>query len=141
MKKVLLAGLVAFGLMVSPAVMAAEEAPKEVAGATTVDTDKVLEMIEDTEGLVIIDARKDADRATGWIEDSIHIVNTNVTPETLAEAIPAKDTPVIFYCNGPKCGRSSNATGKAVEAGYTNLYYYFGGMAHWTEAGLPLVKE
>ncbi|MFZ2619810.1 MAG: rhodanese-like domain-containing protein, partial [Alphaproteobacteria bacterium] len=106
----------------------------------TIDSEKLLEMMGSMTDLVVIDARKDADYQTGWIEGAKHIQNTDVTPETLAAAIPTKETPVAFYCNGPKCGRSSDAALKAIAAGYTKVYYFFGGMAEWSEAGLPTVK-
>ena len=56
----------------------------------------------------------------------------------LAEAVPAKDAPVLFYCNGLSCGRAANAAQKAVDWGYSNVYYYALGMDEWRELGLPL---
>lgn len=142
MKHLFLAMAVMVTSMLGVAAVHAEgDAPKEVAGATTVDTDKVLEMIEGTEGLVIIDSRKDADYQSGWIEGAVHLVNTDTNTETLAKVIATKETPAMFYCNGAKCLRSSDAVKKAAEAGYTNLFYYYGGMADWKEAGMPVVTK
>ena len=140
MKKLMTLMLMVAGLIVGTSAMAKEAAPSSVDGATTVDTAKVLEMMEEMEGLVVIDARKETDFTAGHIDGAIRLVNTEVSEETLAAVVPAKDHPVIFYCNGPKCGRSSDATAKAVAAGYTNLHYYYGGIAAWKEEGLPLVQ-
>lgn len=49
-----------------------------------------------------------------------------------------KTTPIVFYCQGPQCWESYNAALRARDAGYTNIYWYRGGLEAWTLAGLPL---
>lgn len=139
MKKITVLMMMLASLVVGTAI-AKEDAPKEVAGATTVDTEQVLEMMETLDNLVVIDARKDTDFAAGHIDGAIKLTNTDVSADTLAEVLDGLENPVIFYCNGPKCGRSSDAAKRAIEAGYTNVYYYYGGIASWKEEGLPLVQ-
>ena len=46
--------------------------------------------------------------------------------------------PLIFFCLGANCWESYNAVLRANAAGYTQLYWYRGGLAAWQEAGLPM---
>jgi PQQ-dependent catabolism-associated CXXCW motif protein len=45
--------------------------------------------------------------------------------------------PVVFYCEGPQCWESYNAALRARDAGYTNVYWYRGGLEAWAMASLP----
>lgn len=47
--------------------------------------------------------------------------------------------PVILYCSDPMCWLSYNAALRVVAAGYTNVYWYRGGLHAWQMAGLQLV--
>lgn len=113
-------------------------APSSIEGAITVNTEEVIELIDELDDLVVIDSRKDKDFNAGHIEDSVHLINTNTNAETLAEVLATKDTPVMFYCNGERCGRAAKAVVHAVEAGYTKVYYFYRGMGEWKESGLPI---
>jgi len=54
--------------------------------------------------------------------------------------LPAdKETRLIFYCNGLKCGKSKRSATKASTLGYRYLFVYEEGMPVWEEAGLPIV--
>jgi PQQ-dependent catabolism-associated CXXCW motif protein len=48
------------------------------------------------------------------------------------------DTPIIVYCSDPQCWLSYNGALRAIAAGYTNVYWYRGGLQAWQMAGLPL---
>ena len=48
-----------------------------------------------------------------------------------------KSYPVVFYCQGPQCWESYNAALRARDAGYTNVYWYRGGLEAWAMANLP----
>jgi PQQ-dependent catabolism-associated CXXCW motif protein len=47
--------------------------------------------------------------------------------------------PLIFFCAGASCWESYNAALRANAAGYSQIYWYRGGLAAWQEAGLPLM--
>lgn len=47
---------------------------------------------------------------------------------------------LVFFCLGPKCGKSRIAAEKAVELGYTNVMVYNEGLPAWIKAGLPVVS-
>lgn len=48
------------------------------------------------------------------------------------------DYPIILYCADPHCWLSYNATLRVVAAGYTNVYWYRGGITAWQMAGFPV---
>ena len=49
-----------------------------------------------------------------------------------------RQMPLVIYCSDPMCWLSYNASLRAIAAGYTNVYWYRGGLAVWQQAGLPL---
>jgi rhodanese-related sulfurtransferase len=118
-----------------------EDTPLSITGAKTVDAEQVIQLIGTVPNLVIIDARHSADYMSGAIEGAINILDTDLTPEKLGNLAPGKDTPLLIYCNGLKCGRAFKAVLKAVSWGYSSVYYYARGMDEWRAKGLPLVKR
>ena len=118
----------------------AQDAPLTIAGTKTVNADQVIDLVTKKSNLVILDNRKPEDFSAGHIEGAVRLIDTDVTVDSLAKAIKTKDTPVLFYCNGLKCGRAAKAAQKAVESGYTEIYYYALGLEEWSKKGLPLVK-
>lgn len=49
-----------------------------------------------------------------------------------------RNMPIVIYCSDPMCWLSYNAALRAVAAGFTNVYWYRGGIQAWEMAGLPL---
>lgn len=47
--------------------------------------------------------------------------------------------PIVFFCQGASCWESYNAALRAQAAGYRRIYWYRGGLAAWSSAGLPMV--
>ena len=118
------------------------DAPMEIAGATTVDADGIIDLIGATPELVILDNRREADFAAGHIEGAIRLIDDDITgPDVLAGVVPSTDTPVLFYCNGLACGRAAAAVEMAVGWGYSNVHYYALGMEEWNGLGLPVVTQ
>ena len=119
----------------------ADDAPLAIKGAITISADDVIALVQTNPNLTIVDNRAVADYEAGHIEGAVHLVDSDITNETvLARIVKSKNAPVLFYCNGVKCGRAANATTKAVSWGYTRVYYYALGMAQWKQRGLPLVR-
>jgi len=129
-------------ILVFPSISLAEmkNAPESITGTTRVSAEQVIDLVEEFDNLVIIDSRIDKDRKGGHIEGAVSLPDTDTTPETLAQNIPSKTTPVIFYCNGVKCGRSVVASKMAVSEGYSKVYWFRGGWEEWTQRGLPIAK-
>ena len=116
------------------------DAPMEISGAKTVDAKQIVDLITKAPNLIILDNRKPEDFSAGHIEGAKRLIDTDVTPESLAKNVPTKETPVLFYCNGVKCGRAAKAVETALKAGYKNVYYYALGMDEWNKLGLPVAK-
>ena len=129
------AALLSFGMTAL-----AQDAPMEIPGAKTVNAKQIFELVNMTPDMVILDNRKEEDFAAGHVEGAIRLIDTDVNAESLAKHLKSKDTPVLFYCNGVKCGRAAKAAEKAVQLGYTRVYYYALGMDEWNAQRLPLVR-
>lgn len=117
-----------------------KDVPESLDGTTKVTAEEVIELIENSDDLVVIDARKSSDREKGWIEGSVGLPNTDTNADSLAKVLASKATPVVFYCNGVKCGRSFDSAKIAIAEGYSKIYWFRGGMEEWEAKGLPVVK-
>jgi rhodanese-related sulfurtransferase len=133
--------MISLTLAMAVPALADEDAPLQIAGATTVTAEQVVDLISREPALVIIDARHIADYNAGAIEGAVNILDTELTVEKLAEVAPTRNRPLLFYCNGVKCGRAANAVVKALSWGYSNVHYYAVGMTEWKTKGLPLVTH
>ena len=125
---------------VALALPASADAPAAIPGATTVDAQRVIALINETPNLVIVDNRRAEDFNRGHIEGSIRILDTEMTEAALSQHARARNQPVLFYCNGPACGRAAKAAEMAVAWGYTSVYYYALGMDEWNRLNLPVVR-
>jgi len=122
-------------LFVSP-VYAAESAPMEVEGAQRITAAEAKALFD--KGVIFVDVRGDADYNAGRIPEAEHLhVDSKLTDASLG-ALVKKGGPVVFYCNGTKCGLSPKACAKAVAWGYTNVKYFRGGFPEWKAAGYPV---
>lgn len=115
-------------------------APDSVPGTLRVSAEQVVELILSSPKLVAIDSRHADEFAKGHIEGAINLLDTDTTPESLARHTHGKDIPVLFYCNGERCLRSSNAAKTAVSAGYRKVYWFRGGWTEWVEKKMPMAK-
>ena len=136
------AALMASALFISAGAYGASEhplTPEFIDGTTRVSAEEVVALVEKTPNLVIIDARKASDFKKGFIEGAVSMPNTDTTPEALAKVAKSKATPIMFYCNGVRCGRSVDSAKVAMAAGYKHVYWFRGGIEEWEAKGLPLV--
>lgn len=49
-----------------------------------------------------------------------------------------REMPIVIFCSDPQCWLSYNATLRTAAAGYTNVYWYRGGLQAWQMAGLQM---
>lgn len=145
MKSMLAALITGFSLVICPTTsLLADEvvnwSPESIPGAEKVDAERLIELVYAKPDLVMIDSRVNPDRTQGYIEDSISLPDTLTNCSSLAEIIPSKQTASLFYCNGPKCGRSAKAVKKALGCKYQNVFWFRGGLHEWKEKGYPLLK-
>ena len=115
--------------------------PDSIPGTVKVDAEGLLDLVEKHPGFVIVDARIRQDRLQGYIEGSISLPDVETDCESLARIVPARSAPVLFYCNGPKCGRSVHASRKALKCGYKRVYWFRGGFEEWSKKNYPFLKK
>ncbi|WP_395014671.1 PQQ-dependent catabolism-associated CXXCW motif protein [Dongia sp.] len=135
------------------------EVPATLMGATVVDAKQVHAMMV-KEAVVVIDVLPQPPRpaelpaTTLWhpparhdIPGSIWLANVGFGALSAemegyfrkaleAVSLGAKDRKLVFYCEA-SCWMSWNAAKRAVEYGYTAVYWFPGGMQAWSEAGYP----
>ena len=115
-------------------------APDSVPGTTQVSAEQAVELILANPRMVIIDSRHAEEFAKGHIDGAVNLLDTDTSPETLARHLAGKDAPVLLYCNGERCLRSSNAAKIAVKAGYKKVYWFRGGWMEWFEKKMPIAQ-
>ena len=129
-------------LFVSSSAHAAKEVvPKQLEGAKRINAEELISLAESIAELIIIDARISNDRTYGYIEDSISLPNTKTDCDSLSKNIKTLTSPTVYYCNGPKCGRSVKSIKIALKCGYSNIYWYRGGFEDWKELDYPFVMS
>lgn len=116
-------------------------APDVLPGTTKVDAEGLIETLARVPSLTLIDSRIAMDRKQGYIEGSISLPDAETDCDSLGVILNVPSAPVLFYCNGPKCGRSIKAIHKAQQCGYSRIYWFRGGFEEWTAKGYPFLKE
>lgn len=135
----LLSLILALSLITSSAL--AEDNPETIAGVRTLNAEQLIELAAREPGLLIVDSRIPGDRKLGFIEGSVSLPNTDTRCETLDNILPEKQAPILFYCNGIKCGRSAKAIAVAKTCGYSNIYWFRGGFEEWLAKGYPYLQQ
>ncbi len=111
-------------------------APKTVEGTTSISSIEAKKMFD--EGVLFIDTRRANFFKEGHIPKAINISTRYDLSKEALEKVMKKDTKTIFYCHGAFCPASSKALERALNWGFTNLYYYRMGMNEWKELGYPV---
>jgi len=114
--------------------------PETIDGTHKIEAEGLIQLVIQNENQIIIDSRISSDRKLGYIAGSVSLPDTETNCESLARLIPEKSDPVIFYCNGPSCRRSDDAAVIAVGCGYTNVYWFRGGIQAWKAGNYPIRK-
>ena len=131
-------------LAILPAVALADSkpfAPASIEGVEIVTAEEAIDLIIEHPGMPIIDSRKKTEYVKGHIEGAVSLLDTEMTEQDLQALSPDRDAAILFYCNGVRCLRSSNAILKAKQWGYTNLIWLRGGWMEWSDKRLPVVTD
>jgi len=124
-----------FALASGHALAEEKVSPTTVDGATTVNATEAKALFD--KGTLFVDVRSDKDWAAGRIPDAVHIELKKIFSEATLGKEMKKDEPVVIYCNGPSCLRSSKASVSAVGWGFSKVYYFREGYPAWKSAGYP----
>jgi rhodanese-related sulfurtransferase len=116
-------------------------APESIDGVVIVTAEQAIELIVQNPDMPIIDSRKKTEYVKGHIEGAVSILNTEMTEQDLQDVVQGRDAAILFYCNGIRCLRSTDAIRKAKSWGYTNLIWFRGGWKEWTDKNLPVVAD
>jgi rhodanese-related sulfurtransferase len=114
-------------------------APPSIPGAVTVTAEEVIKLILSNPEIVLIDSRKKTEYLKGHIEGSINLLNTGLTIDDLELITSDKSSAIVFYCNGPRCLRSSDSVKKALSWGYSNIFWFRGGWKEWVDKKFPII--
>lgn len=128
--------LLGLTLSFTPLTQAGKTSPETIDGATTVDSAKAKALFD--QEVAFLDVRKDSDWDAGRIPGAIHIELKKKLNEASLTAEIKKAEPVVIYCNGVSCMRSSKATAMAVGWGFSKVYYYRNGFPAWKSANYPV---
>jgi rhodanese-related sulfurtransferase len=122
--------------------------PEAVQGVKRVGADEVAELAR--KSVPIIDTRSqkefDSEHVRGavlapYLEKSLKEVDFDAKKDDFSAFTAmklAKDKPVVFFCNGPECWKSYKASRAAQAAGYTQVYWFRGGMPEWRDKRMPV---
>ena len=117
----------------------AEVSPLSVPGASSIDANEAKQLFD--AGIVFVDVRDISSRDYGYIPGSIFLdLELKFTEKALSDVIK-RDEPLVIYCAGPRCLRSSKAVEMALSWGFTNVYYFRNGFAAWKVAGYPFDSD
>ncbi|MFC1657517.1 rhodanese-like domain-containing protein [Candidatus Moduliflexota bacterium] len=121
-------------------------APTPIASSTeeatpsykTINTEDLKDWLDKKpKDLVVVDARNPEEYQEVHIKGAISIPEPKWNE--YKHLLPAEmGAPIVFYCNGVKCGKSKKAAKKAVAMGYGNIRIYAEGMPVWEEKGMPI---
>lgn len=117
------------------------KSPENIVGTTLVNAEDVINTAEKQPDLMLIDSRISGDRLQGYIEGSISLPDKKTDCNSLSKILKSTTTPVLFYCNGPKCGRSANAVKIALSCNYQHIYWFRGGFEEWKNKNYPYIKD
>ena len=84
-------------------------------------------MMDEDDGIAIVDVRTETEYNSGHIPGAICIPNESISTAPL-EQLPDPDQVILVYCRSGS--RSKQASEKLANIGYTNVYE-FGGINSW----------
>jgi rhodanese-related sulfurtransferase len=134
---VFLASLAFTGLAFAAKVMTPKDLVAEAKAKikNTIDVDKAKELIQEKEGLVVLDVREPSEFDAGHLPMAINIPR-GLVEFKIGEKIKDKDAPILVYCKTG--GRSSLTAFNLQRMGYTGLYNMWGGFDAWKEKSFPV---
>ena len=90
-------------------------------------------------GSVFIDSREREDYLKGHIRGAVHISahDPDETIEARLDQLP-KDAHYVVYCDGAECGSSTSLARRMKDAGFSQVYVFYGGWDEWMVKDLPI---
>ena len=105
----------------------------------TITRDELKEKLDRKDDFALINVLADSSYEAMHIPGSINIdVHQPDFLEKIAKAVPEKDKEIVVHCSSFTCQSSPTAAKKLVEAGYTNVADFSGGLADWKDGDFKL---
>jgi len=114
--------------------------PTSIPGGRVITTPDLLQLLNNPQGgavvLDVLGSQQQLPNAVNAVDASAggsYGDNTQRQFENQLERLTGgrKDTPVVLYCSSINCWMSYNAALRAINAGYTNVFWYRGGLEAW----------
>ena len=115
--------------------------PESIAGAEIINSESLIVLAQGVGDLILFDSRLEQDRSTGFIDGSVSLSDLETSCERLRSYLSSKSQAVVFYSNGVHCLRSARAISKALDCGYTRVYWLRGGFEEWRSSDYPYMLE
>jgi len=132
LKVVMAVMIMLIGVAVAPKIFAADKT------YPTINTDELKSLMDKNAPFTLIDARTTPEYAEAHIVRSVNIPDKKLQ-DNLALLPADKNSLLIIYCNGVKCGKSKRLALQLDPLGYANIKIYLEGIPVWEEKNLPLV--
>ena len=103
-----------------------------------IGADQLKTWIDQGKQMALVDSRVASEYKEGHIPTAINIP-APVMDQYRAKLPKDHSYPVVFYCNGwPECKKSHEACEKAIQWGYTQIYWFRDGIPAWQVKRYPL---
>ena len=114
--------------------------PATLDGATVITTAQLQAKLQapgqGANAFVLVDSRGCIGRPS--IPGAVCLATNTITD--LATRFPNKAQPIGFFCRDGRCDMAYAMAAGALGAGYTNVFWYRGGINAWTAAGQPTAQ-
>lgn len=97
-----------------------------------ISTNQLRRILEEGK-IPVLDVRSAQEYAIAHIPGSINYYEKEV--EQITTAYPNRNTSLVFYCNGPYCGKSKRLSEELLKKGYTQVRRYQLGLPVWRALG------
>lgn len=122
--------------------------PTRIPGGTVITTQALAALLKDGSGALVFDVLGGSETLpnalqAAWIAQPGSFsdpVQQQLVHRLQARVQGRRDTPLVFYCASTQCWMSYNAALRAINAGYTQVMWYRGGIEAWKAAGLPTMQ-
>jgi rhodanese-related sulfurtransferase len=109
---------------------------------STIISGELKEKLESENNFLLIDTLGDESYRRAHLPQAVSIsAKEDDFVDRVEEAVADKNQEVIVYCGSFDCGLSPQAAQQLVDAGFTNVVDYEGGLKDWAESGYELEGE
>ncbi len=106
--------------------------------AHTVPEIQVQQLMADTSGVLLLDAREPKEFAVSHLANALHVGYDDFKLSAVPDSV-AKDRPIVVYCSVGY--RSEKVAERLRAAGFTQVSNLYGGIFEWVNQGNPVVDD